>query len=85
MEMLESKAMEKWCPSAVVAIFPQGKEIGISGNRFRAPDHATSNRNYLNPPEARCIGGQCMGWRWTDEQNKTGICAIAHSQQKTAA
>lgn len=66
----EEEAKERWCPFARATLFaeePDGEVTVIAGaptfNRF-AEARASGP---TNPPSCRCIGSQCMAWRWGDD------------------
>ena len=73
--MTEDEAKTKWCPFARVAY------DGFNGNRFCAEEH---NRIALNPASSRCIGSNCMAWRWKIEllkiTPKTGHSYITNKE-----
>jgi hypothetical protein len=68
--MLESEAKTKWCPFARVIApieIPGGPVLLVAGNRVSMPEHLGEvvSGEPLNPPTSRCLGGDCMQWRWT--------------------
>ncbi len=62
----EDQARQKWCPMARV----QEDGNAPAANRTTKAD---------NPGTARCLGSDCMAWRWTvrDKRDKRGFCGMA--------
>ena len=50
--MTEDEAKTKWCPFAREASSPGGWNRAV----------------FSDGPHSKCIGSQCMAWRWTDQQ-----------------
>ena len=53
--MTESEAQTKWCPFARIVF----EQFNIAGNRLNS---ITSTI----PDPSRCIGSECMAWRWNE-------------------
>lgn len=71
--MTEDEAKTKWCPFAQVVL--DTPDLKGSGNRL-----ATLEADLDNPIQARCIGSECMAWRWSDVQvmgKDHGRCGLA--------
>lgn len=64
--MTEEEAKSKWCPFA---------RVYERGNRpFRAPRKRKSPMH----DKTRCIGSECMAWRWQPGQGSDGgYCGLA--------
>lgn len=61
MTVVETIAKEKWCPFVRLSI-----NTG-SFNRHCIPEESGGNR---------CIGSECMCWKWTDTDLKYGTCGL---------
>lgn len=58
MIVTEEEAAKRWCP--MVRTVAVGTGQMVSGNRvFR-----NKEERHDNPPVSRCIGSECMMWRW---------------------
>jgi hypothetical protein len=67
--MTESEAKTKWCPFVrQSATFKDG--FGLSYNRSAVE----------NAPECRCIGSNCMVWRWSVMRDGHGFCGLSGSR-----
>lgn len=83
--LTEDQARVKWCPMARVA--PEGDQnvwnrsridVGAQENVHQRPDRVVAM--------SRCIGSDCMAWRWLDpasdpavvpESARRGFCGLA--------
>lgn len=89
--LTEKEAKEKWCPFARVFMgdWPQ-KTTGSACNRIMTtePEEGqTSADNYILDNDNKCIGSDCMAWRWrrryeNDDRDEkishcTGYCGLA--------
>lgn len=54
--MTEDEAKKKWCPFVRLCVKGQS-----AGNRY-----GDENGTIENPSSCRCIGSDCMAWRWAD-------------------
>ena len=56
--MTEDEAKERWCPFAMVptTLTTAEQKLAATGNRGTAMDQPYES--------ARCIGSECMAWRW---------------------
>lgn len=79
--LTEAEAKERWCPFARVVVRPtqeiSGRQVVfqdcVSINRFEEADPGL-------PSGAKCIGSQCMAWRWAAEGGyggRPGFCGLA--------
>jgi hypothetical protein len=68
----EVEAAMRWCPHAREATAAgKAKDVAI-GNRWIDRE---GQDDYANPAGCRCIGSQCMSWRWIDDLR--GYCGLA--------
>ncbi|WP_131800298.1 hypothetical protein [Methylobacterium indicum] len=71
MLLSEAHARSHWCPQARIArreiVNPNAGDIGIVGG---------CNRDALgrasNPASCRCLGSECMAWRWAGWRTEDG-------------
>ena len=86
--MTEDEAKNRWCPAARVIspiTMPEGQMVWVVGNRVSMPEHigTVSSGEPSNPPPSRCIGGDCMAWRWVptgarlSRPFRDGYCGLA--------
>lgn len=77
--MTEAEAKTKWCPFVrQVAVTPGKRESAAIGNRF-IDESLADGGSFHNPVHARCIGSDCMMWRWHDQgiNGRCGRCGLA--------
>ncbi|WP_188260695.1 hypothetical protein [Azospirillum tabaci] len=76
MLMTEEEARTKWCPMARVAIQNVASDMAVLTGS--SPIHPVGNRATLIAGRARqcdtatgsrCIGSECMAWRWVGDAN----------------
>lgn len=63
--MTEEEARARWCPFARVPLYaaqPVQEESPTAANR--APPGASDSTRAGVDRETRCLGGECMAWRW---------------------
>lgn len=81
MIVTESEATAKWCPHSRVFTLQEGREDTMTSagtNRFE---------NGALPKGSRCLGSQCMSWRWehtpiyglAPSDPPRGFCGLAYS------
>lgn len=59
--MTEDEAKTKWCPQARYVI--DGQTVFPTGNRFDGQG-GTSRTAVEASEQCRCLGSDCMAWRW---------------------
>lgn len=81
--MTEQEAREKWCPFArtiKTTSFNGVPQWEVAGNRVDA-NPVLGIRGEDSPWPCRCIGPDCMAWRWqspaTREAISRGYCGLA--------
>lgn len=79
--MTEAEAKTKWCPLVrQVAVTPGKRESAAIGNRF-IDESLADGGSFHNPIHSRCIGSDCMMWRWRskvhDANPSEGWCGAA--------
>ena len=81
MIVTEGEASTKWCPFVRLSM-GQGEQISPAFNRFVfLKDESLEN----NGNGVRCIGSECMAWRWVPEKGenesppggRVGYCRLA--------
>lgn len=91
MILTEKEARSKWCHAARVAGYMElksGDQVFVANCVSVEPKLMAAGGNARNPPSARCIASDCMGWRWkvlargeawaTDEAGALlGYCGLA--------
>lgn len=71
MDMTEDEARTKWCPFARLAFATSTGETNVPGyNRVVVFGEEPT----LNPEDSRCIGSDCMAWRWVMDPDEHGVC-----------
>ena len=63
--MTEGEAKTKWCPFVRVALIDEQLGAVFEGyNRmsYKQSEHMPDGGAYS--PETKCIGSECMAWRW---------------------
>ena len=66
--MSEDEAKTKWCPHARVATYAMGGDGGM------AATNKVSNGKIRDG--ARCIGSECMAWRWQVTRPEIGQTSV---------
>lgn len=63
--MTEDETKTKWCPFVRYANSPFSNNA--TANRWKQSEPA-DQPHALNPVPCRCIGSDCMAWRWRDRE-----------------
>ena len=79
--MTEEEAKTKWCPHSRAVLYGGKISKVLSSGHNRATFSKTEGKDedYLNPEFCRCIGSECMSWRWVYGQDTVpgGYCGLA--------
>ena len=66
--MTKGEAKERWCPFVRVFYMPSNPGVmpppAFNRSMSRLADGSMGTDM---PPAARCVGAQCMAWRWNDD------------------
>lgn len=69
--MTEQEAKTRWCP------FVRHADTGGSFNRGSEQDNAVNAGRSQGACPCRCIGSECMAWRWSSRVREDGYCGLA--------
>ncbi len=67
--MTEDEAKQRWCPHVR---YPSGTNSAV--NRIGVANFGVAN---FIEEETKCIGSDCMAWRWQDGDPGGGHCGLA--------